>query len=338
MGVAAPLGVAVTVARVWRGWVVVAIVLVAGDQPAAQDRFTLIVSGATGDQMYAERYDAWRATLVQALRSQPDFRDEHLIVLAETPGAGVGRASREGVRQAIGTLRDRMTADSELYIILIGHGSYDGVDAKFNLVGPDLEAAEWDAVLGALPGQVVVVITTNASFPFMSRLAREGRVVITATDSPVQRYDTVFPQFFVEALSDPAADVNKNGRVSLLEAFEFAGAQVRRWYERQGLLATERPVLDDTGDGLGKEAGQPGPDGAIAARLYPGAGVQPAAVVADSALAPLIARRDELEDQIEALKAQKPVIHPDLYAGQLERLLVELAQVSREIRKKVGGS
>ena len=298
----------------------------------AQDQYTLLVTGASGGAQIKENHDRWRATLVTALRNLPAFDDDHLIVLAETPGPGIGRASREGVRQAGEQLAGRMGEDAVLYVVLIGHGSFDGIDAKFNLVGPDLEAAEWDALLSRLPGRLVFVNTTSASFPFLKRLAGRGRTILTATESVVQRYDTVFPEFFVEAFVEPAADRDKDGRVSILEAFEFASVGVRQWYQQRGRLATERALIDDTGDGRGTEAGQPGPDGLTAARLYLGAGLEEAEVVTDSRLVPLVARRQELRQEVDVLKATKADMSAEAYQRDLERVLLELARVSRQIR------
>ena len=299
----------------------------------AQDHYTLLVTGASGGATFTENLDRWRATLIAALRDVPMFDDDHLIVLAETPGPGVGRASREGLRRAAEQLAGRMGEDAVLYVVLIGHGSFDGIDAKFNLVGPDLEAAEWDTLLSRLPGRLVFVNTTSASFPFLERLAGRGRTIVTATESAVQRYDTVFPQFFVEAFVDLSADRDKDGRVSILEAFEFASVGVRQWYQQRGQLATERALLDDTGDGRGVEAGQSGPDGAIAARLYLGAGAEETGVVTDPRLAPLVTRRRALRQEVDDLKAVKADMSPELYSRDLERVLIELARVSRQIRR-----
>ena len=309
------------------------LLLLAPGDARGEDYFTLIVSGASGDPRYVETYEGWRQGLVSALRARTEFREDHLIVLAETPGPGIGRASREGVRQAFAELRQRMTDDAVLLVVLFGHGTFDGIDAKFNLVGPDLEAAEWAALLDTLPGRAAVVNTTAASFPFITRLAAEDRVVVTATETAVQQYDTVFPEFFVQAFVDEVADIDRNGRVSIWEAFEFASGHVRRWYQRRGRLPTERSVLDDTGDGVGREADQPGADGTRAARLYVGAGVEVTPVITDPVLAPLVARRAELEDQVADLKANKEELKPDAYRAELERLLIDLARVSREIRR-----
>ncbi len=302
--------------------------------PARGDTYSLVVSGASGSAAYVETYEAWRQTLVDVLRSQAEFRDDHLIVLAETPGPGVGKASREGVAEGFETLRRRMTADSDLLVVLLGHGTYDGVEAKFNLVGPDLAAADWNRLLDSLPGRAVFVNTTASSFPFVAALAREGRIVIAATGSPVQRYDTVFPRFFVRAFEDGAADGDRDGRVSVWEAFASSSAQVRLWYEQEGRLATERAVLDDSGDGVGGDAERPGSDGYLAARRFVGAGVDRPVPAADASLAPLVARRDDLADRVAGLRSRKGSLDAAEYARELEQVLVELARVSREIRQR----
>ena len=157
--------------------------------------------------------------------------------------------------------------------------------------------------------------------------------MIAATASPAQRYDTVFPRFFSAAVGDPAADADKDGRVSVWEAFMSASAQVRRWYQQEGRLATERAVLDDSGDGIGGDADRPGDDGRLAASLYFGAGVARPAALDNPALAPLVARREALEAEVAALRERKDTLPEAEYAQELERLLVELARVSRELRR-----
>ncbi len=309
----------------------VGMVAAGGGSVLAQDQYTLLITGASGGAAYTAVHDEWRSTLVTALRNLPGFDDQHLIVLAETPGPAVGRASRDGVRQAIDRVAERMDGDSVLYVVLMGHGSFDGVDAKFNLVGPDLEAREWSEWLTRVPGRVVVVNTTSVSSPFIERLSGRRRTIVTATESTVQRYDTVFPEFFVGAFVERAGDADKNGRVSILEAFDFASGGVRRWYQEHGRLSTERALLDDSGDGRGREAGQPGPDGLMAATQFLGAGPVRASVMTDPALAPLVARRDVLIEKVQELRGAKEQMSPEAYLRELERLLVELARLSRRL-------
>jgi hypothetical protein len=246
----------------------------------------------------------------------------------------VQKATRENVRGALGELRKRMTKDDQLVVLLIGHGtSLDGDEAKFNLVGPDLSATEWGELLRPLPGRLVFVNTTGASFPFLRKLAAKGRVVLTSTDAAAQQFETVFPEFFIKAFDDPAADLDRNGRVSVWEAFTYASAAVRQWFEQKGQLPTERPLLDDTGTGIGREAQNPGADGAIARVTY----LEPDAVLAlpaDTAIAALMRRRAELENLLEELKARKESLPPDRYDAELEKLLVEIARISAQIRAK----
>ncbi len=163
---------------------------------AASERFALIVSGAHGEAIYAEQYAQWRQSTVTALLEKLAFDDTKILTLYEGGDANHA-ATAAGVRKSIETIRARMQRDDLLFILLIGHGSFDGTEAKLNLVGPDLSSVEWAALLKPLPGQIVLVNTTAASFPFLEHLGGPRRVVITATDSVAQRFDTVFPQYFV---------------------------------------------------------------------------------------------------------------------------------------------
>ncbi len=300
----------------------------------AGDHYAVIVTGASGGEQYARKYDTWRASLLNTLREKFHFDESRVIVLADHESAGVQTATRENVQRVFADLRRRLTKDDLLFVVLIGHGtSADGEEAKFNLVGPDMTATEWAELLKPIAGKLAFVDTSGASFPFLRKLAGRGRVVVTATDSAAQQFETVFPDYFVKALDDPAADLDKNGRVSLWEAFSYASAGVRGWFEQHGQLPTERPLLDDSGEGIGREAHNPGPDGAIAKITYLEADAVSAAT-GDSARDALLKRRGELESLIEALKARKTALTLEQYDAELERLLVELARVSQQLRTK----
>ncbi len=237
----------------------------------------------------------------------------------------VAKATRENVRRVFGGLRSRLASDDLLFVLLIGHGTIaDADEAKFNLVGPDLSSREWSELLKPVPGRLVFVDTTGGSFPFMRRLAAPGRVVLTATDSAAQQFETVFPEFFVKAFDDPAADADKNGRVSMWEAFSYASAGVRQWFDQHGQLATERALLDDSGDGVGREAQNPGPDGALARAIYL------APEVVDAGDNELVKRRAELERQLDDLRLRKASSpDPAQYDAEIEKVLVEIARLSR---------
>jgi hypothetical protein len=255
-------------------------------------------------------------------------------VLADADEDAARKSTRENVQRAFTDLRKRMTRDDQLLVLLIGHGTTaDGDEAKFNLVGPDLTATEWADLVKPLPGRLVFVNTTAASFPFLRKIAGRNRVVLTATDSSAQQFETLFAEHFVKAFTTPEADVDKNGRVSIWEAFAFASAGVRVAFEQKGQLPTERALLDDTGAGVGREAQMPGNDGALARITY----VQPEPPLAlpiDSTQAALVRRRAELEAQLEELKARKEHMQADDYDAALEKILVEIARVGAQLRTK----
>ena len=313
----------------------IAAVVAAPAAAVAQQRYALVVEGASGGSEFAARHAEWRAVLVETLVGTLGFAPGQVVVLAEAPGPGETASTREAVTEAIGRFTRVLAADDTLLVVLIGHGTFDGADAKFNLVGPDLTAREWGGLMRDLPGRLIVVDSTSSSFPFLAELAGPRRIVVTATDSPAQTFSTVFADYFIHALGSDDSDIDKNGRVSLWETFVAASAQVRQRYERLGQLATERPLIDDNGDGRGKEAGEPGPDGPVAAETYLDA--RPAPPGADPELVELYQRRAMLEAQAGELKVRRPLMPDGEYAREFERLMIDLARVSRAIRVKGGG-
>jgi hypothetical protein len=335
MDPAADVGAALTALRVLAIASVACIVFVAAAPAAiAGERYAVVVTGASGGDAYAQKYAAWRTAMATTLRDKFGYAAERMFLLGEDEQNGVMKSTRENVRATLNDLRRRLTKDDQLLVLLIGHGtSLDGEDAKFNLVGPDLSATEWADLIRPIPGRIVFVNTTGASFPFLRKIAGRGRIVLTATDSAAQQFETVFAEYFVKAFDDPAADFDKNQRVSVWEAFTYASAAVRQWFEQKGQLPTERPLLDDTGAGVGREAQNPGDDGAVARITY----LQPEpplALPADATKASLVRRRAELEAQLEELKARKESTPADQYEAELEKLLVEIARISVELRSK----
>ncbi len=309
------------------------LVLSASSSVSAAERYAVVITGASGGPAYAEKYDRWREAFVKTLRGKLGYEERQLFVLAEHERAGVRTATRENAQRVLGDLSKTLSENDQLLVLLIGHGtSADGETGKFNLVGPDLTSGEWAGLLKPIAGRIVFIDTTGASFPFLSRLAGPGRIVLTATDSATQQFETVFPEFLIQAFDNPAADEDKNGRVSIWEAFSFASAGVRQWFEQHAQLPTERPLLDDTGAGVGREAQNPGPDGAVARVTYLDS---PAAAASENAaVAALVQRRNELERELDTLRARKPSVPSAEYEAALEKLLLEIARVSQEIRAK----
>lgn len=297
----------------------------------AGERYALIVSGASGDEKYAQTYDKWRAQLSKLLTGKFGFDAARVVILSERSTQPGQTATAENLRRTVGSLKGSIAPDDLLFVVLIGHGTYDGTTAKFNLVGPDLDAEGWRALFEGLRGRLILVNTTASSFPFLDAVSGPNRIVITATDSSAQRYETTFPEFFVKAMDDPSADLDKNGRISLLEAFTYASAGVKQYYEQRGQLATERPLLDDDGDHRGKEAGAPGPDGTLAGSTYFDRDLG-ASAAGGTVSAELLQRRDRLVADVEQLKGKKGSMKEEEYYAALEKLLVEIAMIGRQIK------
>ncbi len=326
------------------GWLVAGFVLfwpmAVSAQPAAvagaapDPRWAIVVSGASGGAAYAEQMAAWRQALQAALTSRFGFAPAQIVQLVdETARASGTPATAENVRKAFTTLAGRVGKDDLVLVVLLGHGTFDGQVAKFNLVGPDLTAAEWGTLLGALPGRQVIVNTTEASAPFLDALAASGRIVITATETAAQRYATVFPEYFVKALGDAQSDLDKNGRTSVWELFAASSGAVARHYTERAQLTTERAMLSDTGDQAGVQATvTTGPVGLMARSFYLDRDV--ASESADPEVRILVERRRALEAEAEAHIQRKPGADPAGWATEFERLMIELARVSREVRQR----
>ena len=303
----------------------------AASPAVAAERYAVIVSGASGGGKYAVQQDEWREILVTALKVRFEVPDANVAVLDEASG-GSSMATADNVRRLLTDLRRRVTRDDTVLFVLLGHGTIDGADAKFNLVGPDLTAGEWQGMLDGLAGRLVVVNTTESSYPFIEQLSRRGRVVITATDSVAQRFATVFAGYFVRSLADLSSDFDKNGRLSIWEAFTAASAGVRQYYEQRGQLSTERPLLDDDGDRVGTEAQSPGADGAIARAFYLDA--TPGTLTGDAELTALERQRDALQRQLEELKGRRWLLMEEEYEAEVEKLLIQIARITRRIRER----
>jgi len=298
----------------------------------AETRWAVIISGASGGEKYAEQMAGWRNDLRSALVDRYQFKPEYVRLFVDEAATSGEKGSAENVRKLFAEIKKTGAKEDFVFVVLIGHGTYDGDVAKFNLVGPDLTAKDWTDMMAGVQGRLTLVNTTEASFPFLESLTAKGRVVITATDSPAQKYATVFPEYFVKAMKEASTDLDKNGRTSIFEVFAAASAAVKDHYEKRGQLTTERALIDDNGDGKGREASAEGPDGGIARIVY-----LDNEVVAESTnpeLAALVRRRRDLETRAEEHKQLRGVMPDAEWNAQFEKLMLELAQVSAEIRKK----
>lgn len=322
----------------------------------AQSTHVLVVTGLGGAPEYSERFAEWGSGLVDAA-VEAGVPAENVTWLAERASvAGAdGAARREAVVDAVASLGDRSVSGDLVLVALFGHGSARGDEVRINLPGPDLSAGELATLLEPLSDRrVVVVNAASASGGFVAPLSAPGRVVITATRSTRENQATRFGGYFVDALSGDGADTDKDGRVSMLEAFEFARLEVARSYSEAGHLPTEHALLDDDGDGRGtlEPTARPGAgaaagaggddapsDGRLAATLAlapaPAGAVGEAVAgpAADTALGGLRAEQARLESELDALRARRDSMSEDAYQAELEALLLEIARNGRAIRE-----
>ena len=243
------------------------------------------------------------------------------------------RATALQLKETLDSVARGAKADDDFVLILVGHGSFDGVEYKFNLPGPDVTAGEIASMCNRIPARrQLIVDTTSASGGVVSVLQRPGRAVIAATKSGTEKNATVFARYWVEALQDTEADTDKSNSISAMEAFVYATKKTAAFYDSQKRLATEHAVFDDTGSGTPvREAGNG--QGALMSSftlLRLGTSQQAAN---DPAKRALLARKEELEQKIDTLKYQKAAMDPDDYKKQLTAALLELAKVQEDLDK-----
>lgn len=310
--------------------------------PSKADSRLLVVSGLGGDQRFEESF-LKTATQLYDSAKQAGVEANSLRLLIEDPELDPERPSLKSTRDNVLAALDELIAatgeDDELWVLLIGHGSFRDGTTRINLPGPDLTDLDLATRLTGLDNRrTVVVNTTSSSGGFLESLAAPGRVVVTATKSAAQRNETRFGAYFAAALSDLEADENRDERVSLLEAFHFASREVERYYETEKLLKTEQALLDDNGDGEGSSGpdalgGEDGAgDGLLAAQLHFGGPATSAPSVTTEVAGELGDRRRELSQRLVELRRQKGSLSEEVYNLELERLLIEIARIDQQLK------
>ena len=304
----------------------------------------ILVVGAGGQDPYPELFEQWAA----AWRKLAETRQFELVEIGsdqEPQKAPLKNAIErlatlasepDPAGAAEGAAREAAAAEpAEVWIVLIGHGTFLENVARFNLVGPDVTAAEFREWLQGYRDRLVFINCSSSSAPFINALSGPNRIVITATRSGDQYNFARFGGFLAEAVEGNAIDLDKDGQSSLLEAFLAAAHQTEEFYRSESRIATEESLLDDNGDQLGTgnrffsgirvtgTAVQGGvPDGIRANQVMLG-GEQ-----AGEALDPALARRrDEIELEIEALRLKKADLESEAYYRQLEQLMLQMAEV-----------
>ena len=283
------------------------------------------ISGKGGEPDYEQRFKMVAADIETSLKKAGG--DIEVTTLVD--------GTRDQIRAKLAEIAKRAKPTDALVLTLIGHGSYDGVEYKFNVTGADITGSEIAALLDRIPaGRQLVVNTTSSSGGSIQALRKPNRVVVCATRSGTEKNATVFARYWGDALRDPAADTDKNDDVSALEAFRFAQRKTAEFFETQKRLATEHSVLEDTGKGEGErnptiENGQ----GRLASAFPIVRMGANAAAARDPEKRPLLEKKEQLEQAIDRLKYQKASIPAELYKKQLTALLLELAQVQEALEK-----
>jgi len=282
----------------------------------------ILITGAAGEPEYRDAFAAW---------------SERWELAAARGGGHVLRATNRAELAAALAAEER-SGDDPLWVVFVGHGTYtggDGTHAKLNLRGPDVSAVELSAWLDPIVRPTSVVICSASSAPFVNQLSRPGRVVVTATKSGHQYNYSRFGDYLSRAMDNLEADLDKDGQVSLLEAFLFASAGGAEFYAGETRLATEHALIDDNGDGLGtpaswfrgvrtirKTEGDQLADGVHAQRRHLVETERERALSAD-----LRRKRDGLEARLDGLRLLKPELATDDYYRRLERLMLQLARL-----------
>ena len=284
----------------------------------AQQVHVLVVTGLSGEPQYRVPFMQAASTLADSARTRWGVADSSVIVLGEDPAADLrhitGRSTREEVARAFLRLSRRVSPGDVLLVFLNGHGAGERASSRVNLPGPDPTAADYATWLSGFARQTVVFVNAaSGSGDFVPIIAGAGRVVVTATRTGLERNESIFALPFVRGLTGTEADADKDGRVSVFEAFDFARKEVVRVYETGNKMLTEHAVLNDSA--LARTVSFGAPRGS-----------------ADPRIAALVAERQELESRVLALRGRKATTDSTVYEQELERLLLLLAEKSQAIR------
>lgn len=322
----------------------VLLLVTAAVQPLiGQSTHVLVITGLGGAPVYRERFQEWGRALVDAAGEKFAIPAQNIVYLGEDPTVDPriqGRSTRENVDRAFMDLVSNSQPGDDIFVVLIGHGSYSNGESRFNLAGPDLTAADFALHLDQLSDRRVAFINlASASGEFVKVLSGTERTIVTATRTGRERNETIFGRYFIDAFSGESADLDKDGRVSVWEAFEFARTEVTREYETSNRLATEHAMLDDNGDGEGSTELVDAEDGALARTMFLAADPATAAARAthDPELKALYEQKADVERRIGELRELRDQLDQDRYDNDLEELLIELALTNRAIRGREDG-
>ena len=296
-------------------------------QPAHAGTYFVTVAGLGGEPDYDQRFKAMAADLDKLFKASGG--EAHVYTLTGND------ATRTRLSDTLTDIALNAKPNDDFVLILIGHGSFDGFEYKFNLVGPDISGGDLAALCDHIAAKrQLIVNTTSASGGSIAALEKPGRAVIAATKTGTEKNATVFARYWVEALRDPSADVDKNDAITALEAFQYATNKAAGFYESQKRLATEHAVFEDTGknEAVRTPSTETGEGLLLSSLTLVRMGAAQTAAL-DPAKRELLAKKEELEQKIDALKYGKAAMSEEDYKQQLTEALVELARVQGELDK-----
>jgi hypothetical protein len=287
--------------------------------------YYVTVAGLGGEPDYEQRFTANAKDLDKIFKASASTAHVYTLTGPDATKAHLTETLTSVARDA--------KPEDDFVLTLIGHGSFDGEDYKFNLVGPDITGAELAALCDRIAARrQLIVNTTSASGGSVAALEKPGRGVIAATKTGTEKNATVFARYWVEGLQDPSADIDKSDSISAMEAFQYAQRKTAAFYESQKRLATEHPVFDDTGKN--EPVREPSKNEGVLLSSFTVLRIGAAQKQAnDPAKQALLAKKEDLEQKIDALKYQKAAMDPADYKQQLTAALLELAQVQQELDK-----
>ena len=285
--------------------------------------FYVTLSGLGGEPDYEQRFKMWAEDIDSSLKKAGG--DANIVTLAAP--------TRDQIRSKFADLAKQAKPDDSVVLMLIGHGSFDGVEYKFNIPGPDISGAELASLMDKIPAtRQLVVNMTSSSGGSMAFLQKKSRIVITATKTGTEKNATIFARYWAEALREPAADTDRNETVSALEAFHYAQRKTTDFFETQKRLATEHAVLEDIGKGEGERTPSAENGEGKLAGVFPvvrlGAN---AAAARDPNKRSLLEKKEQLEQAIDKLKYDKAALPEQEYKKQLTTLLLELAKTQEAL-------
>jgi hypothetical protein len=310
--------------------------------PSQASTHLVIVSGLGGEKKYSDSFNRIAGAFAEAARARFGLPESEIFWFGEDSVSKAphfkGQSTKVNVERAINQIASRAGSGDQVVIVLIGHGSGEREETKISIPGPDLSARDFAQLLAKFPTQKIAFINlTSASGDMLPVLSAPNRVIITATKSAFERNESQFARFFVDALTQDVADTDKDGRISLLEAFRYAIIETKRVYDNDTRLQTEHAQLDDMGakSGVDMPDGRTG-EGVLARRFFLDGAFVSRAGANDPQLAGLYKERFALEDQIDVLRTKKTSMTPEAYDDALEELLVQLARKSKSIREIEG--